>query len=63
MHSHVQSLWTSDYSKGMMPDFRGNIYTFTKSSTLHQIYFQPTVPPEGLGYFFGPSVLVNHRVI
>lgn len=46
-----------------MPDFLGDIYIFAKSLTLHQINFQSTVPPEGLGYLFGQSVPVNHRLI
>lgn len=47
----------------MVPDFLGDIYIFAKSLTLHQIHFPSTVPPEGSGYLFGQSVLVNHRSI
>lgn len=36
---------------------------FAKSLTLHPINFQSTLPPEGLGYLFAQSVLVNHRFI
>lgn len=46
-----------------MPDFLGDIYIFTESLSLHQIYLESNVPLEGLGYLFGQSLLVNHRLI